>query len=91
MELIIVLVLTYLVLMGWLKLHTWRFNRSVERAGRRIREQAHRDYLVSSQRTAEYCAKRDADERQDLMARVTRATAGLRPTGPGPASGPAAR
>lgn len=66
------LALTFLILMGWLKVHMWRFNRSSERLGRHNAEQAHRDWLAASQATAEYCAQRDAKERQSLLLLVRR-------------------
>lgn len=71
-EFLIGLALTFLVLMGWLKLHTWRFNRSIERLGRSNQERAERDYLASKHAIETMCAERDAKRQQFLRSLFTK-------------------
>lgn len=71
-EALAAIALTYLVLMGWLKLHSWRFNRSSERLGRLNHERAHRDYLASKHAIEAMCAQRDAKQKQFLASLFTK-------------------
>lgn len=70
LEVLAAIALAYLVLMGWLKLYSWRFNRSSQHLGRSNQEQAQRDYLARNLAIEAMCAERDAN-RQNFLRSLT--------------------